>query len=72
MKKVGFLAFALALFAATYTSANNRPPFRPGNACEAQCLVEFRQCQRICSVNPCLIACETVADICLAACGSES
>ena len=40
--------------------------------CEVQCKKEFRACQRICgqpNVN-CLVACETVLDICLANCGA--
>ena len=44
------------------------PPDQPSNACEAQCVAEFFQCQRICSRNPCLIACETLFDLCVESC----
>ncbi len=42
------------------------------NSCEQQCYVEYRQCVPICSKNPCFVSCETVLEICLSNCGSES
>lgn len=71
MRKTRLLLVGLALTLSSVAYAD-RPPFTPNGRCEAQCLVEFRQCQRICSENPCLIACETVLDICLSACGTAS
>ena len=44
------------------------PPAAPGNACEAQCVADFFQCQRICSRNPCLVSCEFLFDLCVAGC----
>lgn len=66
--KLLFVLFALLLTTVAYA---DRPPFIPSNSCEAHCLVEFRECDRICSQVQCLIACETLADLCLAQCATR-
>lgn len=43
-----------------------------GNRCEQQCYQEYEQCVVFCSKNPCFADCETVLDICLSNCGSQS
>ena len=47
------------------------PPITPSNRCEAQCVAEFRQCQRDCRNVLCLIPCELLLDVCAADCTSE-
>ncbi len=71
MRKTRLLLVGLALTLSSVAYAD-RPPFTPQGRCEAQCLVEFRQCQRICSVNPCFVACETLLGFCRTACGTAS
>lgn len=71
MRKTRLLLVGLALTLSSVAYAD-RPPFTPHGRCEAQCLVEFRWCQRICSENPCFVACETVLEICRTACGTAS
>ena len=40
--------------------------------CEEQCYIDDRACHEVCDKNPCFVACETLLDICLKNCGSES
>jgi hypothetical protein len=40
--------------------------------CEIRCRREYEQCKIFCSKNPCLVACETVLELCLSNCGSDS
>ena len=42
------------------------------SSCETQCYQDYRRCVPICSKNPCFVSCETVLQICLSNCGSES
>ena len=42
------------------------------NSCEQECYQDYQQCVPFCSKNPCLVSCETVLEICLSNCGSES
>ena len=64
MRKVKLLGviLGLALCAAAFADA---PPFIPGDACQAQCLADFRQCQATCRQVLCLVPCETLLDSCL-------
>jgi hypothetical protein len=43
-----------------------------GNRCEQACYQDYQQCVPYCSKNPCFVSCETVLEICLSNCGSES
>ncbi len=70
MKKVRLLAMSMLLLLVSVTSFASPPPFTPSNSCEAQCLVDFRSCDRICSENPCLVSCEFLLDLCLSACNA--
>jgi len=36
--------------------------------CAAQCLQAFRDCQRVCSINSCMVSCDTVYSTCLDTC----
>ena len=42
------------------------------DSCEAQCNRDYRRRVPICAKNPCFVSCETVLQICLSNCGSES
>jgi len=42
------------------------------DSCEAECNRDYRRCVPFCSKNPCFVSCETVLEICLSNCGSES
>jgi hypothetical protein len=48
--------------------AEQQRPLEQGGHCEDQCLEEYAECVIFCSKNPCLVACETVLDICLGNC----
>lgn len=41
-------------------------------SCEQECYQEYRRCVPFCSKNPCFVSCETVLEICLSNCESES
>jgi hypothetical protein len=43
-----------------------------GGHCEQACYRDYQQCVPFCSKNPCFVSCETVLEICLSNCGSES
>jgi len=62
-----FVSFAVALMTALtpVTSA-------VAGGCEHQCYQEYVQCVPFCSKNPCFASCETVLEICLSNCESES
>jgi hypothetical protein len=47
------------------------PPILPGNACEAQCLADFRQCEAECRDVFCLIPCDFLLNACVAGCTSS-
>lgn len=47
-------------------------PLEQAGTCEDQCYEEYAQCVIFCSKNPCLVACETVLEICLGNCHSTS
>jgi hypothetical protein len=61
---VSLAAGLLAVFTPVTSAAHD--------SCEAQCNRDYRRCVPICSKNPCFVSCETVLQICLSNCGSES
>ena len=66
---------AAAVFAASAVVMTAMAPetsAAPPNRCEQQCYRDYHQCVPICSKNPCFVSCETVLEICLSNCGSES
>lgn len=64
------LFIALAFVVTTATAPET--PAAPPNRCEKQCQQDYQRCLPICSKNPCFVSCETVLEICLSNCGSES
>jgi hypothetical protein len=65
MKKSKILLFTLALILSGAALSADPPPIIPSNACQAQCLAEFRRCQAECRNVICLIPCEFLLDVCL-------
>jgi hypothetical protein len=69
MRKIKMLALAMGLAVAAMMQANTGAA---ATTCEQRCLEQYRQCQIICSKNPCIVSCEYNYNICLNNCGSES
>jgi hypothetical protein len=68
MKNLKFLALGLGLsFLALHADRGTA-----ATTCEKDCWDGYRQCQVVCSKNPCLISCEDQVQYCLNGCGSES
>jgi hypothetical protein len=64
MRKIKMLALAMGL---AFVASQGNQAAALGQ-CEAQCYKNDRQCQIICSQNPCLISCEDQLRYCLAGC----
>ena len=62
---VVFVAFVVGVLAVS-------APTVAASRCEVQCHRDYVRCVPFCSKNPCFVACETVLEICLSNCGSES
>lgn len=68
MRKIKMLALAMGLVTAALAAKSGAAVTR----CEYDCRVQYDRCQIECSKNPCFVSCETVLNICLNNCGSES
>jgi hypothetical protein len=69
MRKIKMLALAMGLsFLALQTGKSEAVQ----TTCQDDCYRGYRQCQIICSKNPCLVSCEFNLNRCLNNCGSES
>jgi hypothetical protein len=64
MKRITMLALALGisiLGLQTRTSAADP-------SCATQCNNNYKQCQKVCSVNPCIVSCDTSLQSCMSSC----
>lgn len=69
MRKIKMMALAFGLA----VTAMMQPSTGAADlTCEEKCREQYRQCQIICSKNPCLVSCEFGYNICINNCGSES
>jgi hypothetical protein len=68
MRKIKWMALGLGL---VFTALHSNGAAAESR-CEIECRRQYAQCLIICSKNPCLVSCETVLQICLNNCGSES
>ena len=64
MRKVKLLGIVLGLLLCAAAFAD-LPPIIPGNACQAQCLADFRKCEADCRNVICLIPCDFLLNACL-------
>lgn len=68
MRKIKWMALGLGLVLTALQSKAGAA----ASQCEIECRRQYEQCQVVCSKNPCFVSCETVLQICLSNCGSES
>jgi hypothetical protein len=62
VKLLGVVVGLLLVAGALYAEA---PPIIPSNACEAQCLADFRMCEAQCRQVFCLVPCDLLFRACL-------
>lgn len=64
MRKVKMLALAIGLSLMALHASRGAA----ASACEEQCNVNYQRCQQVCSVNDCIISCDTQLQACLSSC----
>jgi len=68
MRKIKLLTLAMGLSILALQA--DRSAADP--TCEQQCQINNKDCQKICSENPCLISCDQQLQYCLDGCQSQS
>jgi hypothetical protein len=63
MKNAKRIAFALGLTLALQANRGGA-----ATTCAKQCDDNYKQCQQVCSQNPCLISCDSQLQYCLSSC----
>lgn len=66
------IVLVAALFGALAVGSLSPAAQAGGPTCEQQCYQDYQRCVPFCSKNPCFVSCETVLEICLSNCSSES